>query len=60
LEPEELDEVALESTTLDIESFVPRKEIDEIYLDTPAQRTRASARSRARASALSVQADGNW
>jgi len=36
LEPEELDEVALESThTIDIESFVPRKEIDEIYLDTP-------------------------
>jgi DNA end-binding protein Ku len=36
LEPEELDEVALESThTIDIESFVPRKDIDEIYLDTP-------------------------
>jgi DNA end-binding protein Ku len=36
LEPEELDEVALESThTIDIGSFVPRKEIDEIYLDTP-------------------------
>jgi DNA end-binding protein Ku len=36
LEPEELDEVALESThTIDINSFVPRKEIDEIYLDTP-------------------------
>jgi DNA end-binding protein Ku len=36
LEPEELDEVALESThTIDIDSFVPRKEIDEIYLDTP-------------------------
>jgi DNA end-binding protein Ku len=36
LEPEELDEVALESThTIAIESFVPRKEIDEIYLDTP-------------------------
>ena len=36
LEPEEFDEVALESThTIDIESFVPRKEIDEIYLDTP-------------------------
>ena len=36
LEPEELDEVALESThTIDIESFVPRKEIDAIYLDTP-------------------------
>jgi DNA end-binding protein Ku len=36
LEPEELDEVALESThTIDIESFVPRKDIDDIYLDTP-------------------------
>jgi len=36
LEPEELDEVALESThTIDIETFVPREDIDEIYLDTP-------------------------
>jgi len=36
LEAEELDEVALESThTIDIETFVPRKEIDEVYLDTP-------------------------
>ena len=36
LEPEELDEVALESThTIEIDSFVPRKEIEEIYLDTP-------------------------
>lgn len=36
LEPEELDRVALESThTIDIEFFVPRKDIDEIYLDTP-------------------------
>lgn len=36
LEPEELEEVALESThTIEIESFVPRKEIDEIYLDDP-------------------------
>src|SRR3954449_9283279 len=34
LEEEELDEVALESThTLEIESFVPRDEVDEIYLD---------------------------
>lgn len=34
LEEEELDEVALESThTIDIESFVPRKEVDELYLD---------------------------
>jgi DNA end-binding protein Ku len=34
LEEDELDEVALESThTIDIEAFVPRKEVDEIYLD---------------------------
>jgi len=34
LEEDELDEVALESThTLEIESFVPREEVDEIYLD---------------------------
>jgi DNA end-binding protein Ku len=34
LEDEELDEVALESThTMDIESFVARNEVDEIYLD---------------------------
>jgi DNA end-binding protein Ku len=34
LEDEELDEVALESThTIDIESFIPRAEVDEIYLD---------------------------
>ena len=34
VEDEELDEVALESThTIDIESFVPRSEVDEIYLD---------------------------
>src|SRR6185312_8464829 len=34
VEDSELDEVALESThTIDIESFVPRKEVDEIYLD---------------------------
>src|SRR5215213_1618747 len=34
LEEDELDEVALESThTIDIESFVPRDEVDEIYLD---------------------------
>jgi len=31
-----LDEVALESThTIDIESFVPRDDVDEIYLDSP-------------------------
>jgi DNA end-binding protein Ku len=34
LEEDELDEVALESThTLEIESFVPREEVDDIYLD---------------------------
>jgi DNA end-binding protein Ku len=34
IEDEELDEVALESThTIDIETFVPREEVDEIYLD---------------------------
>jgi len=34
LEEDELDEVALESThTIDIESFVDRDEVDEIYLD---------------------------
>jgi DNA end-binding protein Ku len=34
LEDEELDRVALESThTLDIEKFVPREEVDELYLD---------------------------
>jgi len=36
LEPEELEGVALESThTIEIASFVPRKEIDEIFLDDP-------------------------
>jgi DNA end-binding protein Ku len=36
LDAEELDGVALESThTIDIESFVPRDEIDEIYIDEP-------------------------
>jgi len=34
LEDDELDQVALESThTLEIETFVPREEVDEIYLD---------------------------
>ena len=34
LEEEELDAVALESThTIDIETFVPRSEVDELYLD---------------------------
>jgi DNA end-binding protein Ku len=36
LEPEELEDVALESThTIEVDSFVPRQEIDEIYLDEP-------------------------
>jgi len=36
LEPEELEAVAIESTrTLDIDEFVPRKEIDELYLNSP-------------------------
>jgi DNA end-binding protein Ku len=36
LEPRDLDEVALESThTIEIESFVPRKEIDEVHLGDP-------------------------
>ncbi len=36
LEPEELEAVALESTrTIDIEQFVPKDEIDELYLGNP-------------------------
>ncbi len=36
VEDEEIDSVRLESThTIDIDSFVPRKEVDEIYLDAP-------------------------
>jgi DNA end-binding protein Ku len=36
LEPEELEAVALESNRMiDIEQFVPRKEIDELYLGNP-------------------------
>jgi DNA end-binding protein Ku len=36
MEDSDLESVAIESThTIDIESFVPRAEIDEIYLDTP-------------------------
>jgi DNA end-binding protein Ku len=36
VEEEELDRISLESThTIDIESFVPRDEIDERYLDSP-------------------------
>src|ERR671930_45970 len=36
LEPEELEAVAVQSTrTLDLEEFVPKKEIDELYLNNP-------------------------
>ncbi|MEZ5788298.1 MAG: Ku protein [Xanthobacteraceae bacterium] len=36
VEEDEFSEVALESThTIDIESFVPRAEVDAVYLDTP-------------------------
>jgi DNA end-binding protein Ku len=36
LEPEELEAVAIESTrTIEIDQFVPRKEIDELYLNNP-------------------------
>ena len=36
LDDEDFEKVALESThTIDIESFVPREEVDEIYLDGP-------------------------
>ena len=36
IEEEEIGEVAIESThTIDIESFVPRAEIDEVYFDKP-------------------------
>ncbi len=36
IEDDELDAIALESThTIDIERFVPREEIDELYLDSP-------------------------
>lgn len=36
VEDEELDAVKLESThTIDIDNFVPRKEVDELYLDAP-------------------------
>jgi DNA end-binding protein Ku len=36
VEDEEIDSVAIESThTIDIETFVPRHEIDETYIDTP-------------------------
>ena len=36
VEEDEIDQVAIESThTIDIETFVPRKEIDETFIDTP-------------------------
>lgn len=36
VEEEEFEKVAVESShTIDIETFVPRKEVDEAYLDTP-------------------------
>jgi DNA end-binding protein Ku len=36
VEEDELDKVALESThTIDIEAFVPRSEVDAVYLDAP-------------------------
>ena len=36
VEEEEFEKVAIESShTIDIETFVPRKEVDEAYLDTP-------------------------
>jgi DNA end-binding protein Ku len=36
LEDEELDAIALESThTIEIDQFVPRRQIDEVYLDSP-------------------------
>jgi DNA end-binding protein Ku len=36
VEEEEIDSVAIESThTIEIETFVPRAEVDEAYLDTP-------------------------
>ena len=36
LEPEELEAVAIESTrTIDIDEFVPKKEIDDLYLNNP-------------------------
>ena len=36
LDPEELEAIAIESKrTIEIEEFVPRKEIDELYLNNP-------------------------
>src|SRR5271165_5098041 len=36
LKPEELEAISIESTrTIEIDSFVPKKEIDELYLNSP-------------------------
>jgi non-homologous end joining protein Ku len=36
LDPEELEAIAIESKrTIDIDEFVPKKEIDELYLNSP-------------------------
>jgi len=36
IEPEELEAIAIESKrTIDIDTFVPRKEIDELYFNNP-------------------------
>ncbi len=36
VEDDEIDDIKIESThTIDIDSFVPRAEVDELYLDTP-------------------------
>jgi DNA end-binding protein Ku len=36
IEPEELEAVAIESKrTIEIDEFVPKKEIDELYLNSP-------------------------
>ena len=41
LDPEELDAVAIESKrTIDIDEFVPKDEIDVLYLNSPYYRTR--------------------
>jgi DNA end-binding protein Ku len=39
IEPEELEAIAIESKrTIDIDEFVPRKEIDELYFNSPSRR----------------------
>ena len=38
IEPEELEAIAIESKrTIDIDEFVPRKEIDELYFNSPSR-----------------------